>query len=76
MFEVWAEKSQPSVRLVLKQGSGMPAALGARDWIKLGPISPEPAVAGQVEEKGYAFFETDEAVPDPDRLKNAEGSGA
>lgn len=76
MFEVWAEKSQPSVRLVLKQGSGMPAELGARDWIKVGPIDPDPTIATEVETKGYAFFETDEAVPDPDRLKNAEGSGA
>lgn len=76
MFEVWAEKSQPSIRLVLKAGSGMPAELGARDWIKIGPIAPDPAIAASVEEKGYAFFETDEAVPDPDRLKNAEGSGA
>ncbi len=76
MFEVWAEKSQPSVRLVLKQGSSMPAELGARDWIKLGSIAPDPAIAGEVETKGFAFFETDEAVPDPDRLKNSEGSGA
>jgi hypothetical protein len=76
MFEVWAEKSKPSVRLVLKSGSGMPAELGARDWIKVGPITPDPAIAAQVEAKSYAFFETDEAVPDPDRLKNAEGSGA
>ena len=76
MFEVWAEKSQPSVRLVLRPGSGIPAELGARDWIKIGPIDPDPAVAAAVEEKGFAFFETDEAVPDPDRLKNAEGSGA
>ncbi len=76
MFEVWAEKSQPSVRLVLKQGSGMPAELGARDWIKIGPITPEPGLAREVEEKGFAFFETTEAVPDPDRLKNSEGAGA
>ena len=76
MFEVWAEKSQPSVRLVLRQGSGMPAELGARDWIKVGPITPDPKIAGEVETKGYAFFETNEAVPDPDRLRNAEGSGA
>lgn len=76
MFEEWAEKSKPSVRLVLKPGSGMPASLGARDWIKLGSITPEPGIANAVEEKGYAFFETDAPVPDPNRLKNAEGSGA
>ena len=75
MYELWMDKAEPSVRLVTRSGSGLPADLGPRDWKRLGPFNPDPATADAVATRGYHFFHTEEPVPDPASLKDSNASG-
>ncbi len=76
MFELWANKDQPATRLVVRAGSGLPAELGPRDWLLLGPAEPDPETARRVESVGYAFVQSDAPLPDPARLENDDAAGA
>ena len=76
MFELWADKEKPEVRLVVRRGSGLPADLGPRDWLLLGPTEPSPDIARQVEVAGYAFVHSNEPPPAPGRLKDSSAAGA
>ena len=76
MFDVWICKEAPTLRLVVTAGGSLPADLGQRNWKLVGPLTPAEPVAADVEKHGFAFFHSDEPVPDPDSLKNSNGSGA
>jgi hypothetical protein len=76
MLEVWVDKAEPAVRLLVRTGSGLPTELGSRDWRCLGPYEATPEVAREVAERGYHFFQSDEPVPDPETLKDANAAGA
>ena len=76
MFELWADKKEPAVRLIVPAGAALPAELGARDWLLLGPAEPDAEVARAVAAHGYHFFRQDGAMPDPDRLNNSDAAGA
>ena len=76
MFEIWADKAEPTLRLVTRIGSALPAELGPRDWLRLGPYRPDPSILTEVETRGFHFFHSDEPLPDPDQLKNANAGGA
>ena len=75
MFELWVDKIDTTVRLVTKQGSALPADLGPRDWKRLGPFDPDATVAAAVQTLGFHFYHSDEPVPDPASLKDANASG-
>ena len=76
MFEQWVDKAEPSVRLITKQGSALPAELGPRDWMCLGPAEASAEIALAVERMGFHFFHSEDPLPDPDRLKNSNAAGA
>ena len=76
MFELWADKKEPAVRLVVPAGAGLPADLGPRDWLLLGPAEPDAEVRRAVAERGYHFLRQESPIPDPDRLKNSDAAGA
>lgn len=76
MFDVWICKEAPTLRLVVTQGGSLPADLGQRDWKLAGSINASSAVTADASEHGFAYFHSDEPVPDPNSLKNSNGSGA
>lgn len=76
MYEVWTNKDEPSTRLVVPAGSGLPVELGSRDWLCLGPAEIGPDTAHEVATRGYAFVQSDAPPPDPQRLKNDDAAGA
>ncbi len=76
MFEVWVCKEEPVVRLVVSKGGALPVSLGSRDWKLLGPYEATPEMTREVEERGFAFFQSDEPVPDPRSLKDANATGS
>ena len=55
MFEHWADKADPSVRLVTKKGSSLPADLGPRDWKQVSEIEISTETAEAVRRIGFAF---------------------
>lgn len=75
MYECWIYKDEPKVRLVVKSGAMLPTELGHKDWTLLGPYEPSPDTTHEVDRRGYHFFETDEPLPAPERLKDAAASG-
>jgi hypothetical protein len=76
MFELWADKKEPAVRLIVPAGSDLPADLGPRDWMLLGPAEPDAEVARAVAARGYHFFRSETPILDHDRLKNSDAAGA
>ncbi len=76
MFEVYADKAEPAVRLVVPAGSGLPAELGPRDWLSLGPFSPDAATAEAVATHGHAFIRSSEPLPESARLEDSNAAGA
>ena len=63
MFEQWADKADPSVRLVTRRGTSLPADLGPRDWMLVGEIDVSEETAEAVQRKGFAFLHDDGPLP-------------
>ncbi len=76
MYEMWADKAEPTVRLVISQGGTLPQNLGARDWLSLGIFEPSPETAAAIATHGFAFIHSDAPLPDPGESNNAHASGS
>lgn len=58
-YDVYSQKVDPTLRIAVSAGAGLPAAFKAKDWIRMpsGASRLHSDVSSDIARKGYCYFQ-------------------